>query len=160
MQIANDTAVFMHYTLTNSAGDVIDSSAGSEPLAYIHGRGDIVVGLEKALTGHSAGDKFSVSVSPSEGYGVHRPDRVQAVPRSAFAPDAEIKPGMRFQAQGPDGGTVVTVIDVSDTEVTIDGNHPLAGEMLNFAIEIVNVRACTKDELTHGHIHGPGGHHH
>jgi FKBP-type peptidyl-prolyl cis-trans isomerase SlyD len=160
MQIANDSAVFMHYTLKNSAGDVIDSSVGQEPLAYIHGRGDIVVGLEKALTGRSAGDKFEVSIPPSEGYGVHRADRVQAVPREAFDPGAEIKPGMRFQAQSEGGAMVVTVIDVSDTEVTIDGNHPLAGEMLNFAIDIVNVRAATEEELSHGHIHGAGGHHH
>jgi FKBP-type peptidyl-prolyl cis-trans isomerase SlyD len=160
MQIANETAVFIHYTLKNSAGDIVDSSEGSEPLAYIHGRGDIVPGLERALSGRNPGEKFEVAVSPADGYGVHRADRVQSVPRSAFDPKAEIKPGMRFQAQNEGGLMVVTVIDVSDTEVTVDGNHPLAGEMLNFAIEVVNVRAATQEELEHGHIHGEGGHHH
>jgi FKBP-type peptidyl-prolyl cis-trans isomerase SlyD len=160
MQIANDSAVFMHYTLKNDAGEVIDSSAGQEPLAYIHGHGDIVPGLEKALTGRSAGDKFEVSIQAADGYGEHRPDRVQVVPRSAFEPGATIEPGMRFQAEGPAGAMVVTVVQADADEVTIDGNHPLAGETLNFAIEVVTVRPCTEEELAHGHIHGAGGHLH
>ena len=160
MQIATDTAVFIHYTLTNDAGEVLDSSQGDEPLAYIHGHGSIVPGLERALSGKNAGDKLDVKVPPAEGYGERSDDRVQDVPRTAFDPDTEIKPGMRFQAQGPSGSMIVTVKSVSPESVTVDANHPLAGENLNFAIEIVSVRPCTQQELAHGHIHGEGEHDH
>jgi FKBP-type peptidyl-prolyl cis-trans isomerase SlyD len=160
MQIANDTAVFIHYTLKNDVGEVLDSSQGDEPLAYIHGHGNIVPGLERALSGRNTGDAFEVDVSPEDGYGTRTQDRVQVVPRSAFDPSAEIKPGMRFQAQGSSGSMVVTVTDVTSDDVTVDANHPLAGENLHFAIEVVTVRACTEQELSHGHIHGTGGHDH
>lgn len=160
MQIANDMAVFIHYTLKNDAGEVLDSSQGDEPLAYIHGRGNIVAGLERALAGRSVGDAFEVKVAPEDGYGTRKQDRVQVVPRSAFDPSAQIEPGMRFQAQGPSGSMVVTVTDVTAENVTVDANHPLAGENLNFAIEVVSVRACTQQELSHGHIHGEHGHDH
>jgi len=160
MQIANDTAVFIHYTLTNDAGEVIDSSQGDDPLAYIHGHGNIVPGLERALVDKNPGDKFDLKVAADDGYGERRSDRVQDVPRTAFDPGAEIKPGMRFQAQGPSGSMIVTVTNVASDKVTVDANHPLAGENLNFAIEVVSVRPCTQQELSHGHIHGAAGHDH
>jgi FKBP-type peptidyl-prolyl cis-trans isomerase SlyD len=160
MQIANDTAVFIHYTLKNDAGEVLDSSQGDEPLAYIHGHGNIVPGLERALSGKNPGDRFDIKVSPTDGYGERSDARVQDVPRSAFDSDTEIKPGMRFQAQGPSGSMIVTVTNVSPERVTVDANHPLAGENLNFAIEVVSVRECTQQELSHGHIHGADGHDH
>src|SRR5262249_23782490 len=152
-------AVSIHYTLTNDAGDVLDSSQGDEPLSYIHGQGSIVPGLERALSGKNPGDKFDVKVNADDGYGQRSNESVQEVPRSAFDPSVEIKPGMRFQAQGPAGSMIVTVTKVGPDKVTVDANHPLAGENLNFAIEVVSVRPCTEQELEHGHIHEDGQDH-
>ena len=161
MQIANEKAVLIHYKVSNSGGEVVESSEGDEPLAYIHGQGDIVPGLERALLGKSAGDRVQITVSPEQGYGEWDEDKVQTVPRAAFEDGGEIEPGMRFQAQGEDGeDVIVTVTRVSNDEVTIDANHPLAGQTLSFDVEIVSVRECTEEELAHGHIHGPGDHHH
>ena len=162
MQIANDRAVLIHYKVSNSGGEVVDSSEGEEPLAYIQGQGDIVPGLEQALLGKTAGDRVKITVSPAQGYGEWDEDKVQTVPRAAFEDGGEIEPGMRFQAQGDDGeDVIVTVTRVSNDEITIDANHPLAGQTLDFDVEIVSVRECTEEELAHGHIHAPGdGHHH
>jgi len=160
MQIADDMAVLIHYKVANADGEVLDTSEGDEPLAYIHGQGDIVPGLEQALLGKSVGDKVQVTVSPELGYGVREEGKVQTVPRDAFESDAQIEPGMRFQAESEDGDVIVTVTNVSNDEVTIDANHPLAGQTLSFDVEVVSVRPCTDEELAHGHIHGPGGHHH
>ena len=161
MQVAQDKVVLIHYTLTNDAGDVLDSSNGGEPLAYLHGQGNIVAGLEKALGGRSVGEKLSVRVEPAEGYGVRDAALVKRVPRRSFGSAGNIKPGMQFQAQLERGQTrVVTVTAVKGDMVTVDGNHPLAGQSLNFAVEITEVRDATSEELEHGHVHGPGGHHH
>jgi len=160
MQIADETAVLIHYKVKSDAGELLDSSEGDEPLAYIHGQGDLVAGLEQALLGKAAGDRVQVVVAPEEGYGVHEPAKVQTVPRDAFEADATLEPGMRFQAESDDGDVLVTVTHVTDDEVTVDANHPLAGQTLHFDVEVIAVRACTAEELEHGHIHGPGGHHH
>ena len=161
MQIANETAVWLQYTLRNDAGEVLDASEDNEPLVYIHGQGDIVPGLEKALEGKAMGTRFNVTVSPEEGYGVHDVEKTQAVPRGMFPAEEEIVPGMQFHAQGPDGHQlVVTVVKVDDERITVDGNHPLAGVQLNFDVKVLEVRAATGEEITHGHVHGPGGHHH
>jgi FKBP-type peptidyl-prolyl cis-trans isomerase SlyD len=160
MQIADEMAVVIHYKVANEAGEVLDSSEGDEPLAYIHGQGDIVPGLEQALLGKSAGDRVQVVVQPKLGYGEREEGKVQTVPRDAFEADADIQPGMRFQAESDDGDAIVTVTDVNAEEVTIDANHPLAGQVLHFDVEVVSVLKCTDEELTHGHVHGPDGHHH
>ena len=160
MQIAENTAVTFHYTLTSDAGEVIDSSSGREPLAYLHGAGTIVPGLESAMEGRAPGDRFEVKVSPEEGYGPRHEGMIQSVPRSAFQGVDRIEVGMQFQARGPQGSMSVTVTEVSDEQVTVDGNHPLAGQNLNFAIEVVSVREASAEEIAHGHIHGPGGHEH
>jgi FKBP-type peptidyl-prolyl cis-trans isomerase SlyD len=160
MQIADDMAVLIHYKVANTEGELLDSSEGDEPLAYIQGQGDIVPGLEKALLGKAAGDRLQVTVSPEHGYGEREEGKVQTVPRDAFESDAQIEPGMRFQAESEDGDVIVTVTAVTEEEVTIDANHPLAGQTLHFEVEVVSVRACTDEELAHGHIHGTGGHHH
>lgn len=160
MQIAHQKVVSIHYTLTNVDGDIIDSSEGSEPLSYLHGFGNIIPGLENALTGRKAGDRFTVSVAPAEGYGERDDGMIQSVPRNAFQGVDEIQPGMQFQAQSPEGMQLVTVIGVEEDEVILDGNHPMAGLTLNFAVEITAVRDATHEELDHGHVHGPGGHHH
>lgn len=160
MQVADNTAVSIHYTLTNDKKEVLDSSDGREPLVYLHGHGNIIKGLESALAGKSAGDKLDVRIAPADGYGERDERNIQQVPRRAFQGIKDIKPGMRFQAQGPNGPTSVVVTRVAGDMVTVDGNHELAGEWLNFAVEIVEVRAASEEELAHGHVHGPGGHHH
>jgi FKBP-type peptidyl-prolyl cis-trans isomerase SlyD len=161
MNIADDKVVLIHYTLKDDAGAVLDSSDGGEPLAYIHGQGNIIPGLEKALEGRSAGDKLDVKVEPAEGYGVRDEKLIQQVPRRAFGGVPNVKPGMQFQAQTSGGhARTVTVTRIVGDMVTVDGNHPLAGENLNFAVEVTEVRDATEEELSHGHVHGPGGHHH
>jgi FKBP-type peptidyl-prolyl cis-trans isomerase SlyD len=160
MQVARDAVVVIHYTLTNDAGEVLDSSDGGEPLAYIQGGGNIISGLEEALEGKRAGEKLSVAVPPEKGYGAHDAALIQQVPKRAFQGVGEIKAGMRFTAQTEHGPRQVVVTRVAGDMVTVDGNHPLAGQALNFAVEITEVRAATEEELAHGHVHGPGGHHH
>ncbi len=160
MSVAVNKVVTIHYTLTNDEGKVLDSSEGHEPLAYIHGGGNIIPGLEKALTGRAVGDQFNVSIPPEEGYGKRDEDLVQTVPKNAFQGVDEILPGMQFQAQTPEGIQLVTVIKVEGDEVTLDGNHPMADLTLNFSVEITSIRDASQEELDHGHVHGPGGHHH
>jgi FKBP-type peptidyl-prolyl cis-trans isomerase SlyD len=160
MQIAINKVVNIHYTLTNNDGEVLDSSKGRPPLAYIHGIGNIIPGLESALEGRSVGDKFQVTVAPEDAYGLRNDDLVQTVPREAFEGVNEILPGMQFQAQSPEGVQLVTVIGVDEEGVTLDGNHPMAGVTLNFDVEVAEIRDATEEELDHGHVHGAGGHHH
>ena len=161
MNVAPDKVVLIHYTLKDDKGNVLDTSSGGDPLAYLHGQGNIVLGLEKALEGKQVGDKVDVRVTPDEGYGVRDEKLVQSVPRRAFGSIKKIEPGMQFHAQYSHGhAQVITVKHVKGDMVTIDGNHPLAGEHLNFAVEITGVREPTSEEIEHGHVHGPGGHHH
>jgi FKBP-type peptidyl-prolyl cis-trans isomerase SlyD len=160
MEIANQRVAYIHYTLTNDAGEVLDSSREAEPLAYLHGAGNIVPGLESALSGKQVGDRLNVKVAPAEGYGERDEALVQDVPRRAFQGISEIKPGMAFTAQSNRGAMRVVVTRVAGDMVTVDGNHPLAGETLNFDVEVTEVRPATEEELSHGHVHGPGGHHH
>ena len=160
MQVAANKVVLIHYTLTNGSGEVLDSSAGGDPLAYIHGGGNLVAGLEEALEGQTAGSRLKVAVAPDKAYGTHDPSLVQTVPKRAFQGITEVKLGMRFTAQTEQGARQVVVTRVAGDMVTVDGNHPLAGQSLNFDVEIAEVREATAEELTHGHVHGPGGHHH
>ena len=160
MEISNSKVVSIHYTLTNSDGDVLDTSRNGEPLAYLHGAGNIIPGLESALTGKRAGDRLQVSVAPDQGYGAHDPAMVQRVPRAAFQGIDTIEPGMQFHAETAEGLQTVVVIEVDDDSVVVDGNHPMAGQTLNFDVEIATVREASAAELDHGHVHGAGGHHH
>ncbi|MBP7711900.1 MAG: peptidylprolyl isomerase [Gammaproteobacteria bacterium] len=161
MQVANNMVVTIDYTLTDNDGTVLDSSDGGEPLAYLHGQGNIIVGLEEALEGLSAGDAVDVTVLPEKAYGERRDDLIQVVPRERFVTDGEIEVGMTFHSHESDnGGRVVRVVEVSPEQVTIDGNHPLAGVTLNFSVRIQDVREASAEELDHGHVHGPGTHHH
>jgi FKBP-type peptidyl-prolyl cis-trans isomerase SlyD len=160
MQIAADKVVQIHYTLTNDEGEILDSSEGQEPLAYLHGFGNIIPGLENALTGRVVGDKFQVTIPPEEAYGLRDDELVQAAPRGAFQGVPEVLPGMQFHAESPDGIQLVTVIDVDGDNVILDGNHPMAGITLNFDVEVTEIRDATAEELDHGHVHGPHGHHH
>ncbi|AWV06539.1 FKBP-type peptidyl-prolyl cis-trans isomerase [Marilutibacter maris] len=159
MEIADRRVASFHYTLTDDAGQVIDSSSGRDPLSYLHGAGNIVAGLEKALAGKQAGDKLKVDVAPEEGYGVRHDGLVQQVPREAFQGIDNVQPGMQFQAQTGNGPLLVTVTEVGEGTITVDGNHPLAGKTLHFDVEITEVRDATEDEQQHGHTHGAGGEH-
>jgi FKBP-type peptidyl-prolyl cis-trans isomerase SlyD len=157
---ADGTVVSIHYTLRDDDGDVIDSSVDSEPLDYLHGAGNIVPGLEAAMEGKAVGAKFKVTVPPADGYGERGPDP-KPVPRSAFPDDMELEPGTQLFVRGPDGEPFpVWIAGVSDEDVMLDQNHPLAGATLHFEVEVLSVRAATKDELEHGHPHGPDGHGH
>ena len=159
--IAKGKVATIDYTLTNDAGEVLDSSQGREPLTYLHG-GGLIPGMEQALEGRSAGEAFKVTIPPEQGYGEKDPNMVQPVPRANFAGVPNIEKGMQFQARSPDGSgaRVVTVVDVSPDTVTVDANHPLAGETLHFDVSVKDVRDASPEELSHGHAHGPGGHHH
>ena len=161
MTIKENSAVSFHYTLTDDDGETLDSSAGKDPLAYLHGAGNIIPGLESALAGKSVGDAMVVAVTAAEGYGEVQKELIQEVPRDAFQGVDSIEVGMQFEAQTGQGGTVpVTVTAVTDEIVTVDGNHPLAGKNLNFDVSIEDVRDATEEELEHGHVHGVGGHEH
>ncbi|HSH09480.1 MAG TPA: peptidylprolyl isomerase [Oceanipulchritudo sp.] len=159
MQISADHVVSMHYVLTSPTGEVLDSSEGRDPLAYLHGHGNIIPGLEKQLEGKSVGDKLVAEVPAAEAYGERDPALVLEATRSQFPAEADLQPGMRFQAQTPEGNQVAEITKVEGDTVTVDTNHPLAGVDLTFNVEIIDIRAATEDELDHGHVHtGHGGH--
>ncbi len=160
MNITHDCVASFHYILTDDSGKMLDSSEGHEPLSYLHGAGNIIPGLESALEGKVVGDKLSVNVPAAQAYGLRDDSLIQELPSTMFSGIDQIEVGMEFHAETEHGMQVVTVTKVDGDKVTIDGNHPLAGIDLNFAVEITEVRAATEDELTHGHAHGAGGHHH
>jgi FKBP-type peptidyl-prolyl cis-trans isomerase SlyD len=158
MKIEHNSVVSFHYSLTDDDGINIDSSEGQEPLGYIHGAGNIIPGLEKALEGKEVGDSLTVAVKAAEGYGEVQKELIQEVPREAFQGIDTIEPGMQFEAQTGQGGSVpVTVIAVTEELVTVDGNHPLAGKNLNFDVSIEEIREASEEEIAQGHIHGLGG---
>ena len=159
--VASGKVVAVHYTLTNVKGEVLDSSAGNDPMDYLHGAGNIVPGLERQLTGRAAGDRFDVVVAAKDGYGERVGPGPQPVPRSAFPKGAHIEVGTQFMAEEPGKDPVpLWVTKVEPNTIHVDQNHPLAGEELRFAIEIVAIRDASAEERKHGHPHGPGGHHH
>lgn len=154
MKIEQHQVVSIDYELKNDNGDVLDSSAGQEPLTYLHGTGGLIPGLEKALEGKSADDELEVTIPPAEAYGEFDDSLVQKVTKAAFDGVDNIEPGMQFQAQGNAGEVQsITVIEVEGDDVTIDANHPLAGETLHFSVQIREVRAATDEEKDHGHAH-------
>jgi len=161
MLIANQHVVAIDYTLSNDAGEVIDSSAGAEPLVYLHGAGNIIAGLEKALAGKAVGDELDVSIEPEDAYGEYSAELITNLGREMFEGVDQLEVGMQFHASAPDGGMqIVTIRDIDGDQVTIDSNHPLAGQQLNFKVKVVSVRAASEEELAHGHVHGEGGHQH
>lgn len=149
-----------HYTLTNDKGETIDSSQGGEPLAYLHGRGNIVPGLERQLLGKGAGDKLVAHVPPAEGYGERQGPGPQAMPRSAFPEGFPFEIGRGFGAETQDGQQILLfIVGLEEDTVFIDMDHPLAGETLHFDVSIVSVRPATASEVLHGHAHGVDGTH-
>ncbi|MCL5042227.1 MAG: peptidylprolyl isomerase [Gammaproteobacteria bacterium] len=158
MQVTANKAVSIDYTLSNDAGDVLDSSNGGAPLVYLHGAGNIIPGLEKALEGKQQGDEVKVSVEPAEAYGEFNSELVAVLGRHMFEGVDTLEEGMQFHASGPDGSMqIVTIKAVEGDEVTVDGNHPLAGQRLNFEVKVVDIREANEEEIAHGHIHGEGG---
>jgi FKBP-type peptidyl-prolyl cis-trans isomerase SlyD len=160
MQVAPQTVVTIAYTVTDEDGDVLDAAAADDPLAYLHGSGSIVPGLEAALAGRSAGDEIRVTLAPDDAYGMHDPDLVAVASRAQFDEPDALEVGMQFEAEGDDGPEVVTVVSIEGDDVTLDANHPLAGFTLTFDVQVLGVRAATPEELEHGHPHGAGGHEH
>lgn len=160
MQIEKNRVVTLNYTLRDEQGAVLDTSTGRAPLSYLHGKGNIIPGLEEALAGKAAGDKLDVTVAPERAYGPRDERLVQIVPRARFGEVAGLQPGMQVRANGPQGPRVVTVVRIDRDFVTVDGNHPLAGRTLHFSVEVAEVRKATHEEVSHGHVHGPHGHAH
>lgn len=156
MQVAKDKVVAINYTLRDDEGAILDTSPDGSPLEYLHGAGNIIPGLEKALEGKQTGEDLAVTVAPEDGYGQRDDNLQQQVPKNLFEGIERIEPGMRFQAQTPGGVQIVTVKEVEDDQVTVDANHPLAGQTLNFEVKVENVREATGEELEHGHVHGEG----
>lgn len=153
MLVGNNCVVSIHYRLTDDNGKEIDASPDDQPLQYLHGASGIIPGLEKELTGKSIGSDFTVSVAPDEAYGEHQPLLVQQVPSSAFPDPDSLEEGMQFQAETEGGAMVVTITDIEDGVITVDGNHPLAGMNLHFTGSVVDVRPATDEEVSHGHVH-------
>ena len=161
MLIAANKAVSIEYTLTNDAGEVIDSSAGGAPLVYLQGAGNIIPGLEKALEGKQVGDDLDVAIEPEDAYGEYAAELVSTLSRSMFEGVDELEVGMQFHASAPDGQMqIVAIRDLDGDDVTVDGNHPLAGQRLHFKVKVVDIRDASQEEVAHGHVHGEGGHHH
>ena len=159
--IKKDSVVSLSYILKNENGEELDRFETANPLAYMHGHGQIVPGLENVLEGLAIGDKKEVTVTPQGGYGEVQPQLKMKVSRNKFPADVNIEPGMQFSSKMEDGREIpFTVQAIEDGAVMLDGNHPLAGETLHFSVEVVEVRLATAEELQHGHVHGAGGHHH
>lgn len=152
--IGANTVASIHYTLTDDAGEVLDSSRDAKPLSYLHGAGNIIPGLEQALVGKSSGSSLKVSIPPAEAYGEIQPELMQVAPMEAFQGVDQVEPGMTFEASDPSGQTRrIVVKSVDGDNVTIDANHPLAGVQLHFDVDVVEVRAATDEEVAHGHAH-------
>ena len=160
MKISKGKVVSMHYALRDSTGEIVDSSEGQAPLDYLHGYGNIIAGLERALEDKEAGEKLNAVIPPEEGYGIREESLVKTVPLSNFQNPRAVEVGAQFQAETSQGPRLATVTQVDDQNVTVDLNHPLADQTLDFDIDVVAVRDATEEELAHGHVHGPEGHDH
>lgn len=159
--IANGTVVTIHYRLTLDDGSIADDSFGGDPLVYLHGARNIVPGLERQLEGKNVGDTCECEVPPAEGYGEYDPAAENTVPKSAFPKDVALQVGMSFQTRAKNGRQIpVWIRKLDGDNVIVTANHPLAGQRLSFKVEVVDVRRATPQEKQHGHVHGPGGHHH
>ena len=161
MQIAQHKVVTIDYVLKDDDGKVLDASEGDDGFAYLHGASNIIPGLERALEGKEAGDEVNVTVAPDDGYGERDNALVQSVPRDRFQEADGVEVGMFFHTQAQDGSVhVVTVVGIDEESVTVDANHPLAGNNLNFEVKVREVRDATDEEKSHGHVHGADAHAH
>lgn len=157
MNAENDKVVSFSYTLKDSEGNVLDSSEGAPPLPYLHGAQNIIPGLEAELEGKAAGDHIVAVIEPELAYGIPSDALIESIPRADLDAIDNLEVGMQLEAETPEGMRIVRVTEVTDETVTIDANHPLAGETLHFDVTITEVREATSDELEHGHVHGAGG---
>ena len=155
-----DKVVTFHYTLTNATGEQMESSRESDPMSYLHGANNIIIGLEKAMEGHAIKDTFSATLEPEEAYGVRNENNVQRVPMKRLKGIGKVSVGQVLNLKTNKGQVQVTVLKVGRFNVDVDGNHPLAGVQLTFDVEITDIRDASEEEIEHRHIHGPGGHQH
>lgn len=160
MKIIENTVVQFNYTLKDEAGEQLESSKAGEPMAYLHGHDNMLVGVENALTDKAAGDSFSITLQPADAYGERVDEALQRVPMKHLQGAKKWQAGMVATVHTDKGQQQVTVLKVGKFMVTVDVNHPLAGKVLTFDIEVVEVRAASEEELSHGHAHGAGGHQH
>mgnify|MGYP002624847951 CR=1 FL=1 len=161
LKVKDGVVVSLDYTLRLDDGEIVDSSANNEPLEYLHGYGQIIPGLEKALVGLTAGDSKKVVVPAAEAYGEVNMEAFEIVPRSMFPDDMELEEGLALKLRDAETNQPfnAAIAEVRENEVMLDFNHPLAGETLHFEVTIPALRAATEEELAHGHAHGPDGHH-
>lgn len=160
MNIEEKCVVSMHYKLTDETGQLLDESH-EHPLSYIHGTNSLIPGLEKKLNGKAAGDQVLATVAPEEAYGPIMPQLIQKLPLDTFEGVDKVEVGMEFEASNDNNEKMIVRIEaVDDTDVTINGNHPLAGKTLSFDVNIIEVRTASEEEISHGHVHGAGGHQH
>lgn len=160
MKIVEKSVVQFHYVLKDESGKEIESSKGNDPLAYLHGYKNTLVGLEKAFEGKEAGDSFSATLQPEEAYGERNEDAIQRVPVKHLQGAKKWKAGMTAAVQTEQGQRQVTVVKAGKFMATVDINPPLAGKVITFDVDVVDIREATADEIEHGHAHGVGGHHH
>ena len=152
MTVEKDTVVTMDYSLTDDEGTLLDTSEGRGPLSYIHGKGNIIPGLENALEGKEAGEHVEAVVPPAEAYGERDEERIVSIPRDRFSGVDTIEPGMQFQAQVDGQTQILTVQEAGEENVTVDANHPLAGKTLKFEVEIREVREANDQEKVEGRV--------
>jgi len=160
MNVAKNKVVLLTYQLSNDDGEILEDMLEADPIALLHGYGNVIRGLDQALTGHQVGDEFDVVVEPLDGYGPRRDDQVRRLSKKYFNQPKRLKPGMQTTLQTDDGQRTVTVLKVGGKVVDVDLNHPLAGERLHFRVRIAEVRDATPAELSHGHAHADGHDHH
>ncbi|WP_315709137.1 peptidylprolyl isomerase [Brenneria uluponensis] len=160
MKVAKDVVVSLAYQVRTEDGVLVDESPVSAPLDYLHGHGSLISGLEKALEGRDVGERFDVNVGANDAYGNYDENLIQRVPKDVFMGVDELEVGMRFLAETDQGPVPVEITEVQDEHVVVDGNHMLAGQNLNFNVEVVAIREATEEELAHGHVHGEHDHEH
>ncbi len=160
MKIAEKKVVAIHYTLKDDKGAVLDSSEGKSPLLFIHGIGQLIPGLETQLLGKEKGEKLDATVAPADAYGEYRDDMVFKVGKDGFQGEEELQLGMQVEVELEQGKSIAVVTEIEGEDVTLDLNHPLAGQALHFDVEVMDVREASEEEQSHGHVHGEGGHHH
>ncbi|MCK9270845.1 MAG: peptidylprolyl isomerase [Bacteroidales bacterium] len=160
MKIAKNKVVGIHYTLTDDKGNTLDSSDGRDPLYYLHGNGNLIPGLERELENKQKDDDLKVTIQPEDAYGVRNDEMVYEIERSKFPDPNNVERGMTFTSHTKEGDINLTVVKIEGDNVTLDANHPLAGQELTFEVKVVDVRDASAEEIDHGHVHEPGAHHH
>jgi FKBP-type peptidyl-prolyl cis-trans isomerase SlyD len=160
MKITKNKVVGIHYTLTDGLGNTLDSSDGRDPLYYLHGNGNLIPGLEREMENKQKDDDFKVTIQPEDAYGKRNDEMVYEIERSNFPDPKNVELGMTFTSHSEEGNINLMVVKIEGDNVTLDANHPLAGQELTFDVKVVDVRDASHEELDHGHVHGSDGHHH